>query len=278
MTRGLVGRIVVARVVVVSRCRQLEQTPSLVDTEHADDVRSCSTGEALRTVRAGHDARCRRTRRVPQVACVVSDLVLRRNRRGNAIAQVGGVRQLVHTGDVATTTNQTVKVVGGIVVPGGVELGICLTQREAGELNEGVVNANGIAARDASVLRRTNCAGDVSVRRGPAERRIEVGADHAVLGGGARIDVQIFAGACSVVIAEAVARAECARPSGSIIDAAVECGVNAQITAQLDASVGARDVEETGTIQGADPHVLDRFGLDGKISCLSPTHGEQTRR
>ena len=35
-------------------------------------------------------------------------------------------------------------------------------------------------------------------------------------------------------------------------DAAVERGVNAQITTQLDAGVGARDVEETSTVQGAD--------------------------
>src|SRR5664279_3459389 len=45
--------------------------------------------------------------------------------------------------------------------------------------------------------------------------------------------------------------------------------VDAQITTQLDAGVGTRNVVETGTIQGADPHVFDRFGLYGKISCLS---------
>ena len=71
---------------------------------------------------------------------------------------------------------------------------------------------------------------------------------------------------------------EVSRPCRLIVDAAVERGVDAQITTQLDAGVGARNVEETGTIQGADPHVLDRFGLDGKISCLCPTHGEKTRR
>jgi len=39
---------------------------------------------------------------------------------------------------------------------------------------------------------------------------------------------------------------------------------------QLDTGVAARNVEETGTIQRADPHVLDRFGLDGKISLPVP--------
>ena len=70
-----------------------------------------------------------------------------------------------------------------------------------------------------------------------------------------------------------------AAPRRLVVDAAIERGIDAHIATDLDAGVGARDVEETGTIQGADPHVLDRFGLDGKISCLCPsTHGEETRR
>ena len=59
---------------------------------------------------------------------------------------------------------------------------------------------------------------------------------------------------------------------------AVESGFSAQITTQLDAGVGAGDIEETRTVQGADPHVLDRFGLDGKVRSLRSTHGDQTRR
>src|SRR6185369_14620982 len=60
--------------------------------------------------------------------------------------------------------------------------------------------------------------------------------------------------------------------------AGVERGVDAQITTQLDAGVGARDVEETRAIQGADPDVLDRFGLDGKIGSLCSAQGDETRR
>jgi hypothetical protein len=59
-----------------------------------------------------------------------------------------------------------------------------------------------------------------------------------------------------------------ASPRRTVIDAAVERGINAQITTQLDAGVGTRNIEETSTIQGGDPHVLDRFGLDGKITPL----------
>ena len=44
--------------------------------------------------------------------------------------------------------------------------------------------------------------------------------------------------------------------------------VGADIAAELDAGVAARDVVETFTIERADLHVLDRLGLDGKIGCL----------
>src|SRR5260370_897627 len=110
------------------------------------------------------------------------------------------------------------------------------------------------------------------------EVALREGADDAIFSGGAGINRQRHTGAAVDPVDEPVARAPTARPKRTVIDVAVERAINAQITTQLDAGVGARNIEETGTIQGADPHVLDRFGLDGKISCLCPAHGEQTRR
>jgi hypothetical protein len=104
------------------------------------------------------------------------------------------------------------------------------------------------------------------------------GADDAVLGGSAGINRKRKAGTRSEVVHKPVALTEVARPGGLIVDAAVERGVDAQVTAELDAGVGAGDVPESSTIQGADPHVFDRFGLHGKISRLCPTHGDQGRR
>jgi hypothetical protein len=73
------------------------------------------------------------------------------------------------------------------------------------------------------------------------------------------------------IVAVTAALTGTAVPSGLILHTAgVERGVNAQIATQLDAGVGARNVEETGTIRRADSHILDRFGLDGKISRLCP--------
>src|SRR6202011_1306741 len=48
--------------------------------------------------------------------------------------------------------------------------------------------------------------------------------------------------------------------------------------ANLDASMGARDVEEPFAVKSADLHVFDGFGLDGEIGGLRRGNGEQTRR
>ncbi len=161
-------------------------------------------------------------------------------------------------------------------MPGRAELGDSLTHREAGELDEGIVDAERTAS-DAITRIRGSRTGVSRITRGPGEGRIPVGADHAVLGRGARIDVQVFAGASLKVVAHAVLRTNGAVIGATINAASVEASLDAQITTQLDAGVGARDVVESGTIQGADPHVFDRFGLYGKIGRLCPTQSDQTR-
>jgi hypothetical protein len=59
---------------------------------------------------------------------------------------------------------------------------------------------------------------------------------------------------------------------------AIESDVGAQITTQLDTGVGTRNIEETGTIQRTDLHILDRFGLDWKIGRLRAADGQKSRR
>src|SRR6267142_49848 len=113
---------------------------------------------------------------------------------------------------------------------------------------------------------------------GPGEDHIGESADYAVLGRGARIDGEVHTSAAGEVIAKPVPRTIRCAILKAIIVAGVGHHVGAQIAAELDAGISARHVVETGTIQGADPHVFDRFGLYGKISCLCPAHGDQTRR
>src|SRR5262249_4014967 len=54
--------------------------------------------------------------------------------------------------------------------------------------------------------------------------------------------------------------------------------VGSDIAADADTSIGARDIIEPVTVQAADLHVFDRFGLNWKISGLRPGHGDHSRR
>src|SRR6185369_8300613 len=158
-----------------------------------------------------------------------------------------------------------------------------LTEGETSELDEHHFNRDVAAAGG---VQRVCSAGRERRDRGRVARaevlELEValteGADNAVFGGSTGINRDRQTGTGVEVIAVAIALAGIARVEGLAVDAAVERGVDAQITTQLDAGVGARDIEETRAVQGADPHVLDRFGLDGKIGSLSSAHSDETRR
>ena len=160
------------------------------------------------------------------------------------------------------------------------------TEGEASVLDEQELNRGVTAARH---VQQVGVVAKIGVERvwivGRVAQRIELeiglaeSADHAVLGRGTCIDRerQTRTGGQDVVIT--VALTGIAVPGRLVLHAsAVERGIDAQIAAELDAGVGARDVEESRTVQRADPHVFDRFGLHGKISRLCPSHGDETRR
>src|SRR5262249_60504487 len=125
-------------------------------------------------------------------------------------------------------------------------VGVCagLAEWEAGELDEHVSNRH-IAAADA-------------VKRGPAETgrngrsaetvvvgsaevvelevALAIGADHAIFGRGAGIDLQRHARARNEVVEVPVALAGIAAPGRlTVRAAAIQRGVDAQVTADLDA-------------------------------------------
>src|SRR4051794_2988605 len=54
--------------------------------------------------------------------------------------------------------------------------------------------------------------------------------------------------------------------------------VRPEIHADLQAGIGARDVEESRAIQTTNLHVFDRFGLNGKVGRLRTRHCEQPSR
>src|SRR5207237_70149 len=201
----------------------------------------------------------------------------------HAVAELRGVLDVVNTGDVVGTAHQERVVVARIAVPGRRVGRSRLTEGEPSELDEDHFNRDVAATSGIEGVRRASRERGERARIARSEVvELEVGltegTDNAIFGGGTGINRQRHTRTGREVIAVAIALAQITRPGRSTIGGAVERGVDAQITTQLDAGVGARDIEETRAIQGADPDVLDRFGLDGKIGSLRSAQGAETRR
>jgi hypothetical protein len=100
------------------------------------------------------------------------------------------------------------------------------------------------------------------------EAALAEGADHAVFGFGAGVDGQRHTRTGNETVAKAVLLTGIAVPVRHAVDATVEGSVHAQITADLDAGVGARDEEEAFAVERADPYIFDRLGFDRKVGRL----------
>ena len=248
--------------VVMRGHRSLEQAPGLVNFQHADDVGSNRSGvvTAAKRAKSGSTAsnagsassannastgNNRSSAKILDASLIIGDLILHTNRSRHAVAELGGVNELVHTRDRAATTDETVEVVAGIVGPGSAERRDGLTHREASELDEGVVHADRTAGNRAcvSIVRRGTERGRpnrfvnsssgpvpcVGARR-PAEGRIEEGTDNAILGRGACINGEVFTRTPSVAIGKPVFRTAGARCVTGVVGVRVDHHVNAQIT------------------------------------------------
>ncbi|MBA7668841.1 hypothetical protein ES703_76958 [subsurface metagenome] len=97
------------------------------------------------------------------------------------------------------------------------------------------------------------------------------------MSGGAGIDDELHSGAAEEPVHEPVSSAAATSVEVLVVDSSIERGVNAQISTHPDTRVAARNKVEAGTVQGADLHIFDRLGLDGKISSLRSAHGEKAR-
>ena len=222
---GHLGRTVVRRVVVVRSERRLELTPSLVDVDHADDIRSDCSGVGGGAEGAGSaESGAERTEsaKVGDAGLIVSSLILNRDRRTDAVAELPGVGELVDASNGTAATDEAVEVVARIVLPGRAELRDRLTNREAGELDEGGVDAHrttfdhtraGVvrgrterARANRRVNGRSRPIAGVSIVT-PSERQIGERADDAVFGRRAGVDGGLYTRPPGVGIREAVLRA-----------------------------------------------------------------------
>src|SRR5262249_55583559 len=91
------GGAVVTNVVVLGGNRRLEQTPSLVDTDHTDEVRRARATDRTGADTTGENASCRCTAHVEVTSLIVLGNVFSRERGRHALTEVSGVGELVDT-------------------------------------------------------------------------------------------------------------------------------------------------------------------------------------
>src|SRR5439155_20277925 len=135
---------VVGSVHVVRQTANLEQTPGLVDADVADDVRSVDAAVGLRRHTASGSRETNRN--VTDNGAVVHGRFIQTDGARHAVAELSGVLDVVDAGYVVRTADQVRVVVARIAVPGRRKGRNRLTEGEAGELQEDLVNCDvGIA-------------------------------------------------------------------------------------------------------------------------------------
>ena len=127
------------------------------------------------------------------------------------------------------------------------------------------------AAGDAAELAGLRLLGD--------DRRVS--ADRAVVGLGTEVHRQVDTSseAVLVLVCPCLTGRGCPSSSVHIIvgnRAIAVAVIGPYVAADLEACVGARDVEEACSVEVADFHVFDRLGLDRKISRLGARHRQQS--
>src|SRR5258705_6208781 len=171
---------------------------------------------------------------------------------------------MVNAGDVVGTADQERRVVVAAVAIPGQGIGRSgFTEGKTGELDEHHFDSDlAVAGRVVVQRAQERSAVERLIGGGAAigaelEVTLAEGTDNAVFGGGARIERQGHAGTNIDSVGETIALARLVAtvttPEWRTVDAAAIGGIDAQIATQLDAGVGARNVEETGSVNGADP-------------------------
>ena len=277
MTRVAVGAVVVA-VHLMSRGSEVQRTPGLVETQIANDVRNViapnrvarevthavATGGRRKT---GEEVK-RSSRGVDDTRGAVGLAVFDRDRARHTVAEGGGVGELIDAGGVVGAGEHARRDGRLGQRPLRIVLRNCLADGEARELDERIVDFHRSAAGDAG-----------TAVAGPVELHVGIGTQNAVFGGGACVLGQVQTGFGLVPVLAVGLRGGCATlPRRRVVGRSVERRIDTDRAADANAGVGARDVPEAGTIEGADLHVFDRFGLDGKIGRLCAGQRDQTGR
>src|SRR5215831_2961072 len=103
-----------------------------------------------------------------------------------------------------------------------------------------------------------------------------IGAQRAIGGLRAAVEVEVRTMPCRVRVHRAVLRATSAGIMWLPAAGGVPTVVGPNIATDLETDLSARNVIETLAVQRADLHVFDRLGLDGKIGSLRPRHRDKS--
>ena len=238
---------------------------------------------------AGVECRIQRQHQIVDGGTVPNDGVVKADRGRHAVAELRRVLDVVGSGAVVlVAAQQERRDVAGRTLPRVCIGGRRFAEGESCELQEEIRDGDIALARlvqQTGVGAEQRRAGEVrgvdraAALGGELEFGRAVGADRAIFGAGPGIDRKEHARTVDEIVMIAVLLPGVAVPRRLAMGAAgVEGDVGAQITAELDAGVGAGNVEEAGTIQRADPDILDRPGFDRQVGGLRAADHCQTRR
>src|SRR6185503_547497 len=250
-----------------------DETPVLVKTQVADDIRHAKPGGARTHRGTGGKETKAACGCVEDAGWIMSQLG--RHRAGEAVPELGGVGQNLHTVIVGVTRGLGVEVAHQLGGAENVEERLRLAEGEAGKLNESSLGDK--SCRIGIVEHRANA--EISTDRSVFRLVARIRGKHRAAG---KLEVVRLAGVLS--ISEALST-----KSGGTIKAVVAAaerqalrgaplGLRPHIAADPEAHVGAGDVIEPDTIHAADLHILDWLGLDREIGSLRARQRKETTR
>ena len=201
--------------------RNLEQTPSLVDADVADDIRRTHAAIRVGCCTGRREA----NRQVVYKRTFVHDGIVETNGARHAVAELRGVLDVAHAGDVVIAAEQERGVVARIAMPRR-GIGRCrLTEGEASELDEQEFHDHEAVAGRAQQVAVVAEVGREHVRVErcttqsiECEVALTEGADHAIFGGGTGINRQRQTRTGGEVIAIAVHLTGIAAPRRSVLN------------------------------------------------------------
>ena len=267
----VIRRAVVSAAGVVQRAADTRKAPGLLDAQVRDDVgeaeaveRGGLVGEGGIAGHGGIDAE-RGCVGIHGRGAIVTRGILERQRAGDAAAELGAIGPYVDAGRAGIAPDGHGVVAVGAVVGEEIEERLRAAQRESGELHERPIPKRSEGRACARVR-----------RRGVLRAEAEVGAQGTEFGLLAHVPRQRGTNTVVDIVGDVAGEAGLRRLGRARADrgsagAGIVFGLHTQISAQLDAGVGARNVVEAVAVKAADLHILTGLAVTGMSAACAAT-------